>query len=282
MDRRRELGEFLARRRGQVDPTSVPLPYIGGVRRVSGLRREEVALLAGISTTYYTRLERGKVGGISDAVLHGLVDALQLTPQEADYVASAITVTGWKPQDVGAPDSLAVPVPIQRLLDAVATQPILVLNERCDIVASNSMGRALYPYHFEEPADAGRPINSVRFLFTDPRARSYYIDWERWAHQGVAYVRAALARHPRDRSLIEFIEELRAASTEFDLAWGSRDVHFDPVGMRSINHPVVGQLDLDFQTLHIVGSPTLRMTSYSADADSVTSARLAELDHSAL
>lgn len=233
-------------------------------------------MLAGISTTYYTRLERGKVGGISDAVLHGLADALQLTPQEADYVASTITVTGWTPQQVGQADSLVVPEPIQRLVDGVETQPVLVLNERCDIVASNALGRALYPFHFEDPS-SDQPINSVRFLFTDPRARTYYIDWQRWAHQGVAYVRAALARHPRDRSLTEFIAELRAASTDFDDAWASRDVHFDPVGMRGINHPAVGELDLDFHTLSISGAPSLRMTAYSAAPGSATSERLARL-----
>lgn len=182
MDKRRELGEFLARRRGQVSPENAPIPAVLGTRRVPGLRREEVALLAGISTTYYTRLERGKVGGISDSVLHGLVDALQLSPQEADYIAATITVSGWVPGVVGAASETAVPPALQRLLDS-STLPLLVLNERCDYVAHNRSARALYAHHFPGRVedrggawDPSTPVNSIEFLFLDPaRARSTWI-----------------------------------------------------------------------------------------------------------
>lgn len=266
----KELGAFLRAKRGQVKPDTSRMPWAGGARKVTGLRREEVAWLAGISITYYTRLERGQVGGISDSVLFGLVDALQLSPQEADYIASTITVPGWVP--LGMADE-AVPEQVLRLLEGVATQPIHVLNERCDIVAANSLGRLLYPFHYQ--AEAGP--NSIRFLFTDPRARSFFPDWEQWAHQGVAYLRGAAARHPRDRLLAEFISELLQASQEFSDSWHSHDVHYDPVGTRRVNHPIVGLLDLDFQALLVVGHPLLRITAYSAPPGSPTQQRLADL-----
>lgn len=269
MDRKKELGAFLRARRGQVAPDAARLPFAGDSRRVPGLRREEVAWLAGISDTYYTRLERGQVGGISDAVLRGLVDALQLSPQEADYIASAITVPGWVP--LGEADD-AVPETVQRLLDGVGTQPIHVLNERCDIVATNAVGRLLYPFHHE----SAQP-NSVRFLFTDPRARTFFVDWEQWAHQGVAYLRSATARHPGDRLLTAFITELVSRSPDFAASWESHDVHYDPIGVRSLNHPDVGRLDLDFQALTVVGHPLIRITAYSAPAGSPTHERLVRL-----
>lgn len=277
MDRRRELGEFLARRRSQVSPENAPIPAVLGTRRVPGLRREEVALLAGISTTYYIRLERGKVGGISDSVLHGLIDALQLTPQEADYIASTITVTGWTPSEDGQASETAVPAPLQRLLDS-SDHPLLVLNERCDYVAHNASARALYPFHFPGGDwDAADPVNSIEFLFLDPRARTFYTDWDRAALQGVAYLRASTARHPGDRPLAELIVSLQAASAEFADGWASRDVRFDPEGVRGIEHPEVGRLDLEYQTLLVVGHPSLRLTSYSAPEGSETAERLALL-----
>lgn len=277
MDRRRELGEFLAAKRAQVAPDSAQLPFARGHRRVAGLRREEVAWLAGISDTYYTRMERGKVGGISDAVLRGLIEALQLTPQEASYIASTITVTGWN-EDDGDASVDEVPPVLQRLLDGLTAQPVLVLNERCDYVAHNAAARALYPYHFADGRwSAGRPVNSIRFLFLDPRARTFYVDWVRAANQGVAYLRSSAARHPREAGIAELISELRAASEEFAAAWERRDAHFDPEGVRSIHHPEVGRLDLEYQTLLVVGHPALRLTTYSAPEGSPTAARLERL-----
>lgn len=243
----------------------------GTRRRVPGLRREEVALSAGISTTYYTKLERGQVGGVSRAVLAGLAGALRLTPQETDYIASIITVPGWGARAV----TDLVPPTLQRLLDGMPHLPAHVLNERCDLVAWNSTGRALYPYHF----DGDQEPNAVRFLFTDPRARTFFRNWERWSQQGVAFLRSALARHPQDRDLAAFVAELRNTSDEFADGWTRLDAHYDPVGTRTVEHPDVGRLTLDFQELRVAGHPGLRITAYTAPAGSATAARLEQLSH---
>lgn len=278
MDSRRDLGEFLTAKRGQVSPESAQLPFTLGQRRVSGLRREEVALLAGISDTYYTRLERGRVHSVSDAVLRGLVSALQLTPQEADYVAASLAVPGWKLAESVESRSTVVPPTLQRLIDGLADQPVLVLNEGCDYVAHNAIARALYVHHFPvESATAVVPVNSIRFMFTDPRAREFYVDWQRAADQGVAFLRSSCARYPKDKALIALVAELRTSSQDFASMWARRAVHFDPEGTRSLLHPQVGQLDLEYQTLLVVGYPALRLTTYSAPTGSPSSARLADL-----
>lgn len=273
MDRGKELGRFLAARRANASVDWHRLPMSGGRRRVPGLRRDEVAWLAGISTTYYTKLEHGTVKGISDSVLDGLAVALRLTPQECAYVASLISVSGRSAPAGGEGPDDVVGEPLQRILDAASELPIHVLNERCDIVATNTTGRALYPFHFE---GSDRP-NAVRFLFLDPRARSFFVDWELWATQGVAYLRASSARDPGDVQLRNVVRELSEQSHEFESAWASHDVQFDLVGTRRIDHPDVGRLDLDFQGLLVVGQRRLRLTAYSARPGSATARRLARL-----
>ncbi len=264
---------FLAAKRARLSADRPDLPVAGGHRRVPGLRREEVASLAGISTTYYTKLEHGKVSGISDAVLDGLAAALGLTAEETAYVASLITVTGRSiPHPDDRPDD-AVSEPLQRLLDATEL-PVHVQNDRCDIVATNRAGRALYPFHFEDPR---RPANAVRFLFLDPRARSFFIDWDQWAIQGVAYLRASRARDPRDERLRALVGELSGSSPEFARTWATHDMRFALVGRRRIDHPHIGLLDLDFENLAVVGQRRLRLTAYSAPPGSPTSERLARL-----
>lgn len=273
MDRRAELGAFLQAKRA-----ALPLPADGPAygstrRRVPGLRREEVAGRALISTTYYTKLERGRVQGISAAVLDGLVTALALAPDERAYVTTLIPVTGEgipKAQASRGPD--AVGSILQRVLDGLVSIPAHVQNERCDIIGTNALGRALYPFHFE-----GHCPNSVRFLFLDPRARTFFVDWEPWAAQGVHYLRSASARDPGDARLQAMIDDLCAESAEFKLARESHAVQSSPVGTRRLLHPEVGQLDLDFQNLQVTGQPGLRVIAYTADPGSPTAARLARL-----
>lgn len=260
-------------RRGRLSAQGRELPGGNGRRRVAGLRREEVAWLAGISTTYYTKLERGKVAGISDAVLDGLVNALQLSPEESDYVASLIRVSGravgrGRDGDQGLPRGLGL------VLDSMQTIPAHVLNESCDIVAANAVGRALYPFHFENP-DV-RP-NSVRFLFLDARAHDFFVHWDRWAMQGVAYLRAAVARHPHDDELGAFVAELRSGSPEFSAMWSDHEAHFDAFGIRDLRHPEVGLLELDFQAFLIAGHRRYRMVTYTAPPGSPTAERIALL-----
>ncbi|MCA0294839.1 MAG: hypothetical protein LCH96_05895 [Actinobacteria bacterium] len=165
---------------------------------------------------------------------------------------------------------------LQRVLDALAF-PAHVQNERCDLVAANDLGRALYPFHFETPVP-----NTVRFLFLDPRARTFYLDWEPWADQGVYYLRSASARHPGDRRLRRLIEELGAASPDFLEAWQTHEIEHAPLGTRRLDHPVVGRLDLDFQNLQVSGQPGLRVIVYTAEPGSPTAAGLDALARSPL
>lgn len=270
MDRLTELGDFLRAKRAHA---AVPEPSVAGLnrRRVPGMRREEVAHLALISTAYYTKLERGKAAGISGAVLNGLTTALGLSDEERAYVARLIPVTGEQvARGAVSADDEVTPV-LQRVLDAVDA-PAHVQTDGCDLVATNALGRALYPFHFETE----RP-NTVRFLFTDPRAREFYVDWEQWADQGVYYLRSALARQPRDRALTELIRELTLASADFREAWETHEVEYAPVGVRRLQHPEVGRLDLEFQNLQVAGQPSLRVIVYTAEPGSPTAAGLARL-----
>lgn len=203
-----------------------------------------------------------------------MVDALHLTPEECGYTASLINVTGRSASSPDRAQGDTVEEPLQRILDAAAALPIHVQNERTDIVAANRLGRALYAFHFE---DHRRPPNAVGFLFLDPRARSFFIDWEHAATQGVAYLRASSARDPGDARLGALIRELSEQSAEFAQMWATHTVQFDLVGTRRIHHPHVGRLDLDYQGLLVVGQRRLRLIAYSAPPGSLTAERLAQL-----
>lgn len=270
MDRRAELAQFLrAKREHTPVPADSLFPTTG--RRVPGLRRHEVAELAQISDTYYTKLERGKVPGISAAVLDGLAFALALTPQERNYVASLIPVAG---QTVAAADALPDPMaPIRRLLDALGDTPAHVHNERADIIATNPAGRALYPWHFEH---SDRP-NTVAFLFLDSRAQVFFENWKQWSDQGVYFLRTAFARDPSNRSVASLVERLRARSPEFAEGWNSHHVAFQQFGTRVLHHPVVGRLQIDFQGLQPIGHDRLRIVVYTAEPGSTTAERLTTL-----
>lgn len=272
MDRLKELGDFLRAKRAHL-PVPDGVLFGGTHRRVPGLRREEVSQLALISTAYYTKLERGRVPGISAAVLDGLTAALQLSPEERAYVTRLIPVAGEQvPHRAGPAAGDAVSPVLQRVLDSLGHAPAHVQNERCDLVATNDLGKALYPYHFEAP----RP-NTVRFLFLDPRARTFFLEWEMWADQGVYFLRSAYARNPGDQQLQRMIQELRTASPDFLEAWETHEVEFAPLGTRRLRHPDVGQLDLDFQNLHVAGQEGLRVTVYTAEPGSLTAGRLEKL-----
>ncbi|MEI2778461.1 MAG: helix-turn-helix transcriptional regulator [Tetrasphaera sp.] len=271
MSRRRELGEFLrARRAATPVPEGSHFPREG--RRVPGLRREEVAELALISETYYTRLERGTVLGISAAVLDGLAEALHLSAQERAYVASLIPVTG-QDATLGERPAESIAPSLRRLLEALGTAPAHVHNERAEIIAANPAGRALYPWHFE---NSERP-NAIAFLFVHPRARDFFVDWQEWADQGVFFLRSALARDPGNRLLKALVADLRARSREFTEAWQSHRVAFQQFGTREINHPRLGRLSLDFQSLQPIGYERLRVVVYTAEPGSATARRLADL-----
>jgi transcriptional regulator with XRE-family HTH domain len=212
VDTKREIREFLTSRRARITPAQAGLrTYGNGPRRVPGLRREEVALLAGVSIAYYTKLERGDTSGVSETVLESLARALQLDDAERAHLfdlARAQSTTA-RPRRSRAPQRVRPGV--ERLLDSI-TAPAMVRNGRMDILATNPLGRALYSEMFAKPRT---PVNSARFTFLDPRATSFFLDWDHAADDSVAVLRGEAGRNPNDRALSDLVGELSTQSEEF-------------------------------------------------------------------
>lgn len=264
MDDREELGDFLTSRRARLTPEQAGLPNFGGRRRVPGLRRDEVALLAGMSVQYYTRLERGTATGVSEGVLDGVSRALQLTEAEHRHLYALVRAAneGVGPLRRRAPArQQLVPESVQQTLDAMADVPAFVQNGRLDILASNRLFRAVFSEAFVLPQ---RPANFARFVFLDPRAREFYPDWDENAYQVVALLRAETGRAPHDRLLSELVGELSMRSTTFHRLWGSHDVREHRFGEKSIHHPVVGDIDLTYQAMDLSAERGLQLIAYTA------------------
>lgn len=267
MDTRDQIRDFLTTRRANVTPQQAGLPAYGGNRRVPGLRREEVAMLAGVSVDYYTRLERGNARGVSDQVLDALARALQLN--EAEYthlfdLARAANPTRSPTRRTSRPH---VRPSVQRILDAMATAPAYVRNARLDVLASNSLGRAVFAPLFDSPA---QPVNLARFIFLDPAAQDFYYDWADIAADNVALLRAASGRDPHDKVLCELIGELSTRSETFRTRWAAHNVRFHHSGTKNLHHPVVGDLTLTYEALELAGDSTLRLNAYTAEPGSPT------------
>jgi transcriptional regulator with XRE-family HTH domain len=275
MDPKAEIREFLATRRAKITPELAGLPDYGGSRRVPGLRREEVAMLAGVSVDYYVRLERGNLAGASEAVLESIARALQLDEAERGHLfalARAANSTGVQRRRRPAPQR-ARPG-IQRLLDAITDAPAWVRNGHMDLLAANRLGRALYSELFASPV---RPANNARFVFLDPRSRDFYVDWEKGADDIVAILRAEAGRTPYDPGLTELVGELSTRSAEFATRWASHNVKYHRTGTKRLHHPVVGDLELDYEALDFPGDPGLRMFVYTAAPSSPSADALALL-----
>ena len=202
MDKRNEIREFLASRRARVTPERAGLPAYGANRRVPGLRREEVALLAGVSVDYYTRLERGNANGVSESVLEAIARALQLDEAEGTHLFHLARAASTKRRRPRRPAQQRVRPVVQRILDAMTGAPAFVRNGRLDILAANQLGYALYS---EMYVDQVRPANHARFIFLDPRATTFYIDSERAANDTVALLRAEAGRNPYDKGLSDLV-----------------------------------------------------------------------------
>lgn len=265
-DLRADIREFLSSRRARVSPEVAGLPAYGGNRRVPGLRREEVALLTGVSVDYYVRLERGNLAGASDSVLDALARALQLDDAERQHLfdlaraAAPAPVRGRRPK---APESVRAPV--QQVLDAMGDAPAWVRNGRHDIVAANNLGRALYAPVFDDPH---RPVNTTRFTYLNPAAREFWRDYDRIANDAAAMLRLEAGRNPHDPDLIRLVGELSTQSELFRQRWASRDVMFHRSGLKRLRHPVVGDLDLNFESMELPSEPGLVMNVYTAPAGS--------------
>jgi transcriptional regulator with XRE-family HTH domain len=275
MDNADEIREFLTTRRAKLTPEHSGLPTYGRTRRVSGLRREEVALLAGISVEYYTRLERGNARGVSDDVLDAVSRALQLDEAERAHLLDLVRTANAERPPRRTPTSQRVRPSIQRIVDAMTGIPAFVHNGRFDILHANPLAAALYSEHFRDPV---RPPNSARFLFLDPRARAFYADWETAANDIVATLRGEAGRNPYDRALSDLVGLLSTRSEEFRVRWASHDVRFHRTGTKRLHHPLVGDLTLAFEALELPADPGLVIVTYSAEPGSASEAALRELD----
>jgi hypothetical protein len=267
MDNRNEIREFLTSRRARITPERAGLPAYGGHRRVAGLRREEVALLAGVSVDYYTRLERGHAHGASDSVLEALSRALQLDEAEHahlfDLVHAASTGTGSRA--ARRPARQQVRPSVQRIIDSMTTTPAYVRNGRMDILAANRLGRALFSPVLTSPA---QPANTARFLFLDPGAAQFYVNWERHAQDTVAILRTEAGRNPHDKALSGLVGELSTRSEIFRTWWAAHNVRFHRSGVKQLHHPVVGDLSLAFEALDLAADAGLRISAYTAEPGS--------------
>ncbi|MDI3242106.1 helix-turn-helix transcriptional regulator [Arthrobacter sp. AL08] len=266
MDNQSETRDFLATRRAKITPEQAGLPVSGGNRRVPGLRRGEVALLAGVSVEYYTRLERGNLAGVSEGVLEALARALQLDAAEQAHLFDLARAAGnsRRPQRRRAA-AQPVRAGVQLMLDAIANAPAFVHNGRLDILAANQLGFALYSEMFAGPV---RPANHARFIFLDNRAYGFYPDWDRAADDTVAILRTEAGRDPYDRGLTDLVGELSTRSEEFRTRWAAHNVRQHYTGRKHLRHPVVGDLHLMYEALDLSADAGLSLLVYTAEPGS--------------
>jgi len=260
-----EIREFLISRRARITPEQAGLPTYGGKRRVSGLRREEVALLAGISVEYYTRLERGTARGFSESVLEGIARALQLDEAERAHLIDLVRAANTTRQPRRRPTQQRVRPSVQRILDSMTGTPAFVQNGRLDVLYANRLGYALFSEAFRDPS---RPANLARFFFLDARASDFFIDWQSIANDVVALLRAEAGRDPYDRALSDLIGELSTRSEEFRVRWAAHNVRFHRTGVKRFHHPIVGDLTLAYEGLELPGDPGQTIFAYTAEPNS--------------
>jgi MmyB-like transcription regulator ligand binding domain/Helix-turn-helix domain len=257
---RAEVRDFLITRRGRITPAEAGLPVYGGLRRVPGLRREELALLAGLSAEYLARLERGNLRGVSEAVLEALCRALRLSEAERAHLYDLARAANARPGGRRVQVPQQVRPGVQRILDSM-TAPALVSNARMDYLAANQLGRALYAPLFDSPVG----VNAARFLLLDPRGADFYPDWDQAVDDVVALLRAQTARSPFDKALTDMIGELSTRNDVFRARWARHDVRQHLTGTKRLRHPVVGDLDLRFETMELPADPGLTVLLYNAE-----------------
>jgi transcriptional regulator with XRE-family HTH domain len=262
VDNRDEVKAFLSSRRARITPEQAGLTSYNRNRRVPGLRRSEVADLAGVSVEYYAQLERGNLAGASDSVLDALARALQLDEAEQQHLADLARAAGPGARTRRKAPAQQVRPSVTRVLELMTEIPAFVGNGRGDVVAANPLARALYAPMFEGPA------NHARFAFLDPRARAFWRDWDRIATDIVAMMRAEAGRDPYDKTLTDLVGELCTRSEDFRTRWAAHDVRLHRTGVKQFRHPVVGDLDLNFETMPLPADPGLSMTLLSAPAGS--------------
>jgi transcriptional regulator with XRE-family HTH domain len=266
MDNRAEVREFLTSRRDRITPEQVGLPA-GSNRRVKGLRRTEVAVLAGVSVEYYTKLERGQISGASPEVLDALAKALRLDDAERAHLfdlAQAASPVGRPPKRRAA-KSWSPSQGLQWALDGFTAGPAFVRNGRMDLLAVNPLARAFYAELYDMP---GQVPNIARHAFLDERARAFYPDWDGFADITVAILRTEAARDPHNKELHDLIGELSTRSDEFRRRWGRHDVRHHGSGFKSFRHPVVGEMTLAYEGMDMEAEHGLTFTVYTAEPGS--------------
>src|SRR4051812_19897714 len=268
-----EIREVLTSRRGRITPDQAGLRAYGSRRRVTGLRREEVAMLAGISVEYYTQLERGTVRGVSEDVLDAIARALQLDDVERTHLFDLVRAAKQRPPK-GRRTVEHVRPGVQRLLDSMTEAAAFVRNSRLDILSANRLGYALYSEAFSNPA---RPANLARFVFLDARARDFYADWDGIADAGAGSLRAAAGRDPYDRDLTDLVGELSMRSDDFRARWAAHDVRRYQNGTQRFRHPLVGELTLTYEALELTADVDHILIAYMAEADSPSQQALLRL-----
>ena len=274
MDNRAEVREFLTTRRARITPDQAGLPTVG-TRRVPGLRRSEVAAVAGLSVEYYARLERGQIGGASAGVLDALARALQLDETETAYLfdlaraADGIPTSGRSRRRTTT--KAAARLSLHWVLGSITDGVAFVRDQHQNILATNALGRAFYAPLI---GDGGRLPNLARFQFLDPASRDFYPDWDRFAQMCVANMRTDAGRDPHDRGLQDLVGELSTRSETFRGLWADHNVRTHGTGTKRFHHPVVGELTLAYEELAITAEPGLALFIYTAEPGSPSAERL--------
>ncbi|MFC9504862.1 helix-turn-helix transcriptional regulator [Streptomyces sp. NPDC057002] len=261
MEFQQEIRDFLMSRRARITPEQAGLPHVGGDRRVTGLRREEVAMLAGLSVEYYTRIERGRLGGASESVLDSIARALQLDDDERAHLYDLARSVAPGSRRKRPKRASPITASVQQVLDSMSV-PAVVQNGRLDLLAANDLGRAFYADLF---GMAQQPPNIARYVFLDPRAEAFYADINEAKNQVVAILRATAGRDPLDKQVTELIGELSTRSTDFTTRWAKHNVRRHSRGRKTVNHPAVGQMDLAYDDFALPGDPHVSITTYTAD-----------------
>ena len=262
MSTERDIRAFLASRRAKITPQQAGLPAYGGNRRVPGLRREEVALLAGVSIDYYVRLERGHLAGASEEVLDAVANALQLDDAERAHLFDLARAATKRPTRRTKRPAAALPDSVLRVLASMTDSPAFIRNGRLDILATNPLGRALYAPLF--PSRTAKTTNIARAQFLTPEGRDFFPNWEVGVNTTVALLRTEAGRAPHDTELTGLIGELVTRSEEFRTAWAKHNVRLHHTGRKAFHHPAVGDLTLDFDAMELPAQPGLTLTAYSA------------------
>lgn len=268
MDNRAEVREFLMSRRARLTPEQVGLPA-GSGRRVAGLRRSEVAMLADVSVEYYSRLERGAISGVSASVLDSVSTALRLDDTERAHLADLARAADGIPAS-GRARRRATRDPATRpslhwALEAFTDGVAVVRNAQSDVIAFNALGRAFYSPLI---GDGGRTPNLARFQFLDPASRDFYPDWDLFADMCVAMMRAEAGRDPHNRALQDLVGELSTQSEVFRRLWGAHNVRTHGAGTKRFHHPVVGDLTLAYEEFAITAEPGHILLVYTAEPGS--------------